>query len=91
MPALLANAAEAVLAAVFLDARASGGDGLAAVHRLADKYLAQPELPAMRAAVAAETGRALRDHKTHSAGAAYRRRVAGVFAMSTSPKAAPRT
>ena len=63
-PALVANAAEAVLAAVYLDARGSGRDGLAAIQRLAEKYLVQPELPAMRAAVQAEAGRALRDHKT---------------------------
>ncbi|QMV20362.1 ribonuclease III [Granulicella sp. 5B5] len=63
-PALVANAAEAVLAAVYLDARAAGRDGLAAIQRLAERYLVQPELPAMRAAVEAEAGRALRDHKT---------------------------
>ena len=61
-PALLANAAEAVLAAVFLDA-AEGG--LAAVAFLAERYLVQPELEAMRAAVAVDGNRgALRDHKT---------------------------
>jgi ribonuclease-3 len=55
--ALLANAAEAVLAAVFLDARAQGMDGLAAVAALAEKYLVQP--------VAVDGNRgALRDHKT---------------------------
>jgi ribonuclease-3 len=64
-PALLANAAEAVLAAVFLDARAQGGDGLAAVEALAETYLVQPELEAMRAAVAVDGNRgALRDYKT---------------------------
>ncbi len=63
-PALLANAAEAVLAAVYLDARASGKDALAAIGALAETYLVQPELPTMRAAVLAEAGRALRDHKT---------------------------
>jgi ribonuclease-3 len=64
-PALLANAAEAVLAAVFLDARAQGKDGLAVVAMLAEKYLVQPELEAMRAAVAVDGNRgALRDHKT---------------------------
>lgn len=63
--ALLANAAEAVLAAVFLDARAQGMDGLAAVAALAEKYLVQPELEAMKAAVAVDGNRgALRDHKT---------------------------
>jgi ribonuclease-3 len=64
-PALLANAAEAVLAAVFLDAQAQGADGLAAVQALAETYLVQPELEAMRAAVAVDGNRgALRDYKT---------------------------
>ncbi len=64
-PALLANAAEAVLAAVFLDAQAQGMDGLAAVQALAETYLVQPELEAMRAAVAVDGNRgALRDYKT---------------------------
>jgi ribonuclease-3 len=61
-PALLANAAEAVLAAIYLDA---GADGLQTVRALADRYLVQPELPALRAALAQDMGRgALRDHKT---------------------------
>jgi ribonuclease-3 len=64
-PALLANAAEAVLAAVYLDVRQSGGDGVGAVQALAERYLVQPELPAMRAALAIDTGRgAMRDPKT---------------------------
>ena len=63
-PALLANAAEAVLAAVYLDARGAGRDALAAIQVLAEQYLVQPELAVMRAAVTAEAGRALRDHKT---------------------------
>jgi ribonuclease-3 len=63
-PALLANCAEAVVAAVYLDARSTGTDGLAAIQVLAERYLVQPELAAMKAAVAAEAGRALRDHKT---------------------------
>jgi ribonuclease-3 len=63
-PALLANAAEAVLAAVFLDAR-EAGNGLNAVRELAERYLVQPELEAMRAAISSDRGRgALRDHKT---------------------------
>jgi ribonuclease-3 len=63
-PALVANAAEAVLAAVFLDARDSG-NGLAAVQALADRYLVQPELATMRSAISNDMGRgALRDHKT---------------------------
>jgi ribonuclease-3 len=64
-PALLANAAEAVLAAVFLDVRESGGDPLAAIRALAERYLVQPELAAMRSALSEDMGRgALRDHKT---------------------------
>jgi ribonuclease III len=61
-PALLANAAEAVLAAVYLDA---GKEGLAVLRTLSERYLVQPELEAMRAAVADDAGRgAMRDHKT---------------------------
>lgn len=63
-PALIANAAEAVLAAVFLDAL-EAGNGLAAVQALAERYLVQPELVAMRAAISGDRGRgAMRDHKT---------------------------
>jgi ribonuclease-3 len=61
-PALLANAAEAVLAAVYLDA---GKDGLAALQALAERYLVKPEREAMHAALAEDAGRgAMRDHKT---------------------------
>ena len=61
-PALLANAAEAVLAAVYLDA---GARGLKAVRGIVQRYLTAPELPAMRAALASDAGRgALRDSKT---------------------------
>ncbi|MGA7158764.1 MAG: ribonuclease III [Acidobacteriaceae bacterium] len=61
-PALLANASEAVLAAVYLDA---GDEGLAVMRRIAERYLVQPEMEAMRAAVAEGAGRgAMRDHKT---------------------------
>jgi ribonuclease-3 len=61
-PALLANAAEAVIAAIYLDA---GEAGLSEVQALADRYLVQPELASMRAALAQDMGRgALRDHKT---------------------------
>jgi ribonuclease-3 len=64
-PALLANAAEAVLAALYLDVRDSGGDGLKAVQSVALRYLVQPEVEAMRSALANEAGRgAMRDHKT---------------------------
>jgi ribonuclease-3 len=61
-PALLANAAEAVLAAVYLDA---GKDGLARLQAIAERYLVKPELEAMHAALAEDAGRgAMRDHKT---------------------------
>jgi ribonuclease-3 len=61
-PALLANAAEAVIAAMYLDA---GASGLSVVQAFAERYLVQPELAAMRAALAGDLGRgALRDHKT---------------------------
>ena len=61
-PALLANAAEAVLAAVYLDA---GKEGLAVLQAIAERYLVRPELAAMRAALAEGAGRgAMRDHKT---------------------------
>ena len=64
-PALLANAAEAILAALYLDVRDSGGDGLKAVRAIVLRYLVQPEIAAMRTALAAEAGRgAMRDHKT---------------------------
>lgn len=64
-PALLANAAEAVIAAVYLDAIEAKGDGLGAVRSLAERLLVQPELATMRAALSQDAGRgALRDHKT---------------------------
>ena len=60
--ALLANAAEAVLAAVYLDA---GESGLDVLKQLAGRYLVQPELECMRSALAKDAGRgAMRDHKT---------------------------
>jgi ribonuclease-3 len=61
-PALLANATEAVIAAMYLDA---GKSGLSVVQALADRYLFQRELAAMRSALADDLGRgAMRDHKT---------------------------
>ena len=64
-PALLANAAEALMAAVYLDANQAGEDGLAAVRNLTEQFLVQRDLAAMRAAIAADSGHgALRDHKT---------------------------
>jgi len=60
-PALLANAGEAIIAAMYLD----GPEGQKAVHTLVDHHLIQPELAAMRIALAADTTHgALRDHKT---------------------------
>ncbi len=60
--ALLANAAEAVIAAVYLDA---GTGGLAILQLLAQRYLIDPEMDPMRAALAKDAGRgAMRDHKT---------------------------
>jgi len=64
-PALLANTAEAVIAAVYLDALTVRGDGLTPVRAIAEKFLVQPELAAMRAAVEGDSGHgAMRDHKT---------------------------
>jgi ribonuclease-3 len=64
-PALLANTAEAVIAAVYLDSLIARGDGLAPVRAIAEKFLVQPELAAMRAAVEGDSGNgAMRDHKT---------------------------
>ena len=64
-PALLANAAEAVLAALYLDVRDAGSDGLKAVQEVAMRYLVQPEIAAMRTALSMDAGRgAMRDHKT---------------------------
>lgn len=61
-PALLANAAEAILAAVYLDAKARG---LATVRAIVQSHLLEPELPKLRAALTASTGHnALRDSKT---------------------------
>jgi len=60
-PALLANAAEAVIAAMYLD----GPVGQKAAHTLIHRLLIDPELAAMRTALAEGTNRgALRDHKT---------------------------
>jgi ribonuclease-3 len=64
-PALLANAVEAVLAAVFLDLRATGDDPLTPLQSFLEKNLIQPDLPAMREALAQDTGRGvMRDAKT---------------------------
>ncbi len=64
-PALLANAAEAVLAAIYLDANGAGKDGFGEVRRLLEARLVKPELAGMKAALATDGGRgALRDAKT---------------------------
>lgn len=64
-PALMANAAEAVLAAIYLDATARGADGLGEVRRLVEHRLLRPELAGLRAALRSDGGRgALRDCKT---------------------------
>jgi ribonuclease-3 len=65
-PALIANAAEAVLAALYLDAMRSGADALTAARTLLRRLLLQPELPALEAALATSGPRrgALRDAKT---------------------------
>jgi ribonuclease-3 len=64
-PALMANAAEAVMAAIYLDANAAGKDGFQEVRRLVEKKLVKPELAMLRAALKNDGGRgALRDAKT---------------------------
>jgi ribonuclease-3 len=57
-PALLANAAEAVIAAIYLDG------GLKPAHALIDRAVIAPEMEALRTALTGSTGGALRDHKT---------------------------
>lgn len=57
-PALLANAAEAVIAAVYLDG------GLKAAYALIERAVVAPEMEALRAALEGSAGGALRDHKT---------------------------
>jgi len=57
-PALLANAAEAVIAAIYLDG------GLKAASDLIERAVIAPEREALRKALAGSTGGALRDHKT---------------------------
>ncbi len=63
-PALLANAAEAVMAAIYLDANGAGKDGFREVRRLVEERLVKPELAAMKAALATDGRGALRDAKT---------------------------
>lgn len=64
-PALLANAAEALMAAIYLDANAAGKDGFGEVRRLVAQRLLKPELATLEAAIKQDGGRgALRDAKT---------------------------
>lgn len=64
-PALMANAAEAVVAAIYLDANAAGKDGFREVRRLVEQKLVKPELAMLEAALKMDGGRgALRDAKT---------------------------
>lgn len=70
--AVLANTAEAVLGAIYLDARRAtdarpraGEQALRAVRALVDRLLVQPDLPAIRQELEATPGRgALRDAKS---------------------------
>lgn len=57
-PALLANAAEAVIAAVYLDG------GLTAAQQLIERSVIAPLRDELRKALAGDVGAALRDHKT---------------------------
>lgn len=57
-PTLLANAAEAVIAAVYLDG------GLKPACALIERAVIAPEMKALRKALEGSTGGALRDHKT---------------------------
>lgn len=64
-PMLMANAAEAVVAAIYLDANAAGKDGFREVRRLVEQRLVKPELATLEAALKLDGGRgALRDAKT---------------------------
>lgn len=64
-PALMANAAEAVMAAIYLDANAAGKDGFREVRRLVEQKLLKPELANLETALKMDGGRgALRDAKT---------------------------
>lgn len=64
-PTVLANAAEAVLAAMYLDAVRSGAPSeLTALRTLIRRLILEPELPALEAAVAEGAHGALRDNKT---------------------------
>jgi ribonuclease-3 len=61
----MANAAEAVMAAIYLDANAAGKDGFREVRRLVEQKLVKPELATLQAALKSDGGRgALRDAKT---------------------------
>ena len=57
-PALLANAVEAVIAAMYLDG------GLETARKFIEVAVVAPEMEALREALKGSTGGALRDHKT---------------------------
>jgi ribonuclease III len=60
-PALIANAAEAILAAIYLDSP----EGKEAVVAIVNRHLIEPDFPLLRQALATEGfGKALRDFKT---------------------------
>ena len=63
-PALLANALEAILGAVFLDA--GKADGLTAIHAIIAREIVDPAMPELRAALAAggTFSGAIGDHKS---------------------------
>lgn len=63
-PALLANAAEAVLAAIYLDAIRASASPLPTIRDLAQRLLVEPETAAIRKALAGAGRGALRDAKT---------------------------
>ena len=63
-PALLANAAEAVLAAIYLDAVRHGADGLTPVRNLVRSRLVDPEMETIRRELATSGRGAMRDPKT---------------------------
>lgn len=66
-PTVLANTAEAVIAAVYLDARESGGAdaGMEPIRAIVERFLLGPERENLRRELdSAGEGRALRDHKT---------------------------
>ena len=61
-PALLSNALEAVLGAIYLDAQAVGADPLAAVTAVIAREVVDPAMPDLHSAIA--TGGVIGDHKS---------------------------